>query len=332
MKRWLNTSIIATSPIVIFALAVGAWVFIFSPALTNYIKSQVPKINSSQDFVIVNLDSIDISLLRLQATVKNTRIEFLKQKLPFSDIKAEKILLQIDPFKLLIGQIESSHIVIENASWHLDESQLPTSKSTDDLPLDELFNILPETPIRRLIIKNTEFIFSSQKNKVSAKIHANLVILTNLKKSLELRLDDISLLVKNQENPPVPAKILGLASLTNQTLNIQNILIKTGNSNFEASAQLDHFKKIKTTPQGEVSFKGNILGEYIREIYLAWFPQKKRFPVLRGIVDLKGKVRFKDIDHANGQIAITTHDISVDHFRFGDAHIESKIINNQLQL
>lgn len=331
MKRWVNTGILATSPIIILGAITAVWIFWLSPTLSNYIQSQLPKINASQDLVTVDFAKVEISLAKLQAIIKNPSVEFRKEKFSFAPITAEKVLIQIDPFRLLIGQIESSHIILEGASWQLDESQLPTSNSKDDLPLDNLFKTLPDIPVRRLILKNTDFVFSSKKNNVSAKVEADLLVLGNLQKSISIGLDKTNILLQNQDQSTVPVKVIAAAELDIDKLKISDFYIQTGDSNFEISGVINQFKKIKTIPKGDLRFKGKLLGENVRDSYLAWHPQKNRFPTLRGLVDINGQIRFNGLDHSNGQVAITTQDISVDHFHFGNAHIISAIKDNQLE-
>lgn len=331
MKKWINTGLIAASPIVILALLAGIWTFIISPALSDFIKAQLPKINSSQDLVTVYFEQAEVSLLKLQLVFRKAVIEFKNEKFTFEPISSEKILVQIDPFKLLIGQIESSHIVLDGTSWQLDESQLPKSKNNEDLHLDTIFKVLPDIPVRRLILKNTDFAFNSKKNNVAAQIDSGLLIISNLKKSLAASLEETNILVQNQKHPAVPIQISAIVQLDQQQLKINNFIVQTGQSNFEIQGMLDQIKKLSSEPKGEFNFKGKLFGENIRDTYLAWNPQKSRFPVLRGLIDINGKIRFNNFDHTNGQIAITTQDITVDHFKFGNAHITSIIQDNQLE-
>lgn len=331
MRKWVRTSFIAITPLLLLSLFVSIWIFVLSPWISSYIKDQLPKINSKQDYARISFTEAKISLIKLQLVLSDLNIKFNPSKSNFDPITSKRITLQIDPFKLLIGQLDVSYIILEKNSWKLLEEQLPKTEKSEDLPLDLIFEYLPDIPIRRIILKETLFEFLSAKNIMSAKVDSELLVITNLKKSLLISSDNIEMLLQNKRHQPVHLLTSIEAELFDNRLKVGQFSVSTGDSKITAQTELTSFKKITSNPEGQLSIKGKVLGENLRDVYLAWFPQKSRFPTLYGKVELDGKVSFKGLDNTGGQVSITSHDISIDHFKLGNAHILVQIKNNQLQ-
>ena len=71
MNKNLKRFIVVFTPFGIFLVAALIWLQFAKPALIAFIKQQIPQVNVRQDFVLVQVGDVDISLLRLQLIAKS---------------------------------------------------------------------------------------------------------------------------------------------------------------------------------------------------------------------------------------------------------------------
>ena len=144
-----------SSPAFFLALLSLIWIYVAKPYVLELTKKTILSLNQKQNFVDVKFDQVDLSLLKLQMSIKDLSVsaqESHPEKLPLKPIHVGLIRFQVDPFSLAVGQFSLSQIVISNLQTEQNLTELKKmikkdNKNDDKIDLSHFFEILEKQAI-----------------------------------------------------------------------------------------------------------------------------------------------------------------------------------------
>lgn len=317
------------SPLIIIVLVGLAWHFILKPQVVQLIRSQLPKINQAQDVVDLQFLSFDISLIKLQITVEDIDLNFKNGFQNIKPIHINNLKAQLDPFKLLVGEITFSKIQIHKLTGAF-ELKPGTTGPQPTLPTEALFNLLPQIPIERIFITASNFKIIDPKKNIDVNLGITNAMLTSQKNRLALLAPNIIINVSHEGNAAISTNLAIDATLFENHFDVRHFKLKSLDSYFEVAGRFLDIKNILIAPQAQLKFNSDINLENSRTIGLKFFPQKSRFPTLMGSVKSTGSVDIKNLDNVNGQITLQTTQVAIDHFKLGQAQVQMEVKKNQI--
>ncbi len=310
------------------------WAFVIKPQILNLIRQQIPKVNEAQEFANVEVTDLDISFLKLQLSAGRVSVSFKGSMKDLSPMQIKRIRLQVDPFKLIVGQLSLSKIQVDQIGWAFEIKKGSAAKESSELPIDRLFKILPQVPVDQVYINNSELNITDRSLGVDLIINLPHVAIQNRKKSLSLNMKTLSIHPKAAAQAHVKAELDLAATVTNvkdnSILEVTVFNLKTLDSYVNATGKLDHLKNVLQKPEGSVRLESEIHFDDLRTVGLSLFPQKSRMPAITGFIKTSGDVSFKSMDDVNGQISVETKQVNIDHFKLGQAQMRAEIKKNQI--
>lgn len=330
MKK-LTRAGIYLGPFFVLVLVVLTWIYIIHPQVTHWIQSKLPEINTAQEFVNVEYEDLDISLLKLKATATGVVVHFKNDLAKYPDIKINNIKAQLNPFELLIGRLKLSSITLEKVSWSLaDDMFTKSNEPLSEIPVDEIFKYLPQIPVAKVKILNSSFDFKIKEHDITLSSMIDSIVVENRIKSLSAEVINLQQYVQREKNEPTLVTLGLSATMTSQQLTVDHLFVQALDSTVKIKGQVNPIKTALVKPSGELSVDSIVHGDNLRSLFLSLWPQKSRIPSLTGQVETKGSLKINGIKDINGQIQFNTKNISVDHFKFGQAQVKMQIKKNQL--
>ena len=325
------------TPLLILLLLIAAWKYALHPHLASWIKGKLPEFNAAQEYVDVDFNDLHISLLKLQFSATDVTFSFKNKFSRFNFLKIAEVRAQINPFELLIGQLNLNSIVLDNLNWELTEAALTATDSEgktkpSEIPIDLVFKYLPQIPVNQVKLQNANFKIISKAKKLTFQSHAESVTVENLKNRLNLTLFNLNQTFQYDSNSQVSVSVDLALSLNAQQLKINNLQINNSDSSLRLQGQFRDLKTLLSNPVGDLTLESTILCDNMRTLYLSLLPQKSRMPSLSGKIQSSGKLSINGLTSISGQFEINTTNLSVDHFKFGKAQIKAQIKKNQLHL
>ncbi len=317
------------SPLLILAAAGAIWIIFLKPQLIQFIQSKLPALNQSQDYVNLKIEKIEISLLKLQMGAGQVEIEFKNSLKTLTPVKLGRVKIQCDPFKLLVGQISLSKVYIEKADWQY-QVVASANTPTPELPIKDIINLLPQIPIEKIYISDSQFKLVEPKQEVTLQFFIPQLVVANQKNRVSLSTPGVAIEAFQDDKKRITAQVKTQLTLREKSLDIAKFEIKTLDSSIALSGQLTQLQKVLTQPHGKIQFNSDIHFDNIRSIGLALFPQKSRFPTVLGSIKLTGALDAKTLDDINGQMNVQTTQVAIDHFKLGQAQVKAEIRKNQV--
>jgi len=331
-QKW-NQFGLLLSPFGILLAFSALWSFALKPVAIGFILDQVPKINAQQNLIELSVSDIDISLLKLQLSAGRIETRFKNDLQDLSPLQVKRVRVQLDPFRLLVGQLLISKVQVDQINWAFENKKTSDTK-LEELPLDELFQVLPKIPVDQLNIYNSEFRFADKKQGLDLTFKIPHLNIHNRKNALGLALKKLSIHPTDPNQSHVQAEVDLTAILNhspeNSVLSVPELTIHSLNSAIKINGKLSHFKNVIKKPEGNVELDSELHFDDLRTLALSLFPQKTRMPSITGVVKSTGELRFTSLDDVNGQISLETKQVSVDHFKLGQAQMKAEIKKNQI--
>lgn len=333
MKKSTKVSLVLTPALSL--IIIGAlWLTVLKPLILKSIKSQIPKINSTQEYVTVTVEDIEFSLLKLRAYIKDTKINLNGDET--NSVTIPSLRIQIDPFNLLVGQLQISYLRIDRADIVLNESILKISAKdktkNNDLDLKPLFDLLPEIPIDRVVINRSNVIYKQKNPILDIETKLDRVNLRNLKKSLALNVqrsqNSISTVIENKLITVTTNQSLQL-QLDENSLELNTLTLNLDKSFVTASGKINDIKKLTTEPNFSIETSGLFVFENLRPLYYFIGDKTKRPPEIGGQLTFDGSVSGKGFQKNTGQIDLKTENVQFNYLKFGDADIKVSLKNNE---
>lgn len=330
---------ILTPPLIILISIVTVWNLWAKKKTIDFIFSQIPKINTSQNFFDIKVTQLDISVLKLQLTAQDVTLTFKNDLSYLDQFSIDQIKLQADPFDLLIGQISASYLQIDQTKAELSEQAFnklfkSENSNPNEINLDPLFKLLPSIPVQNLYLTRSDFSIkvpaSEQHNLKSLKLRAEKIYLTNKLNSIDFSLSDTQLkAISNYKNIESSIDLFMDGNIDRANLKRTILGISKNQSVIQIELSSKKIKTILTNPQAQIEIKGQLQLEDASELGYLYKKDDSRWPKLYGKINIKSELKVSSINTNEGIISIDYNDVSVDALKFGNGNIQSKIKNSQ---
>lgn len=341
LKLQISQIIKITAPPLLFLIvAIILWTQTLKPLAVNFIVQQIPKLNSTQDLIYLEIKKIDLSLLKLQLTIDDLKIFFKKEVATknsdqyISPLVINTARVQLDIFDLIIGQINISKVIIDTIHWDYNVRLDNTKKSV--LPAETIFNFLQMIPIDRLIVYNSNMQLTATQSPdlkgMVAKIHIPHFTIINDGNELSLSYSRLNAdIAVNKKSTLTLESTLNL-SLKKNELSVNEFKLQVLDSQLALSAKLQNVENLIALPKGQINFISKINLQDLRTSLLMFLPQKNRLPAITGFLNSSGLLNLNSTDSLTGSIDIGTTQVIVDQFKLGQAQISASIQNNTVEL
>ena len=325
---------LALMPAVSLALLGVLWVSTVKPWVLKTVKAQVPKINTMQDMVTVEAGSIDFSLMKLQVYANDINVTLNKDTK--NTVVIPRVRLQIDPFNLLIGQLNVSYLRLDDAKIDLNETVLNLTPKSDNKEIDlkPLFKLLPKIPVDKIVINDTQLTFEFQSLKATLRSNIDLLTVANQKKALMISLTDSEheLITKNiSKITGASIRVSGQAELTENKLELYKLQTKVENSVINASGTLNNFKMALIKPEFVVKTNATLIFENLKPFYYFFDSSNKRLPQVLGQLKFTGQLQGEGFSKNSGNFELQTQNLKFDFIKLGDADIKMNFKDNNVK-
>lgn len=305
------------------------WIHSLKPWLLNLASDQIPKINQIQSIIQVSAGQLDFSLIKLQASVND--IELAIKESPSQKILIPQIKIQIDPFSLIIGQIRISYIKSDFIKATLDQDYWMNSNDSEipEINLEPFFDLLPKLPIQRVILNKPEIDLISQNLRSNLKLKPSTVTITNRSQKLDFDLSTSELYVETETQKSQFLSQFN-ASLFVNSIQLTAFEIISHKSKIQIKGSAKNIKKLLKEPQFDLTTNGLIIFEDVKPLLFHFSKTAKRLPQILGQLKFTGQLSNQDYQHNKGQFKIETENFQFDFMKFGNALIQTKILNNEI--
>jgi hypothetical protein len=236
--------IIYLTPVLGILLVTLIWLQAIKPAIVGYVKSQIPKVNSSQKVAQIQIQDFDISILKLQISVIGLHVEFLDPNLKIKPVNVGRIDAQLDLFNLIIGIPNVSKLTIDNADVSFD---IPEDNSNDplpEIPVEKIFSEKENIAVSHLIITNSNLNLTHSKLSSKIQIKLQQARLSNLKNKIEVVLTPVEVALIDPNRSPIVATLNLNSALTPTSLDVNTLQVNVLNSQIKANAVFDQYKTL----------------------------------------------------------------------------------------
>lgn len=324
---------LALTPAVSLALLGVLWLTTIKPWILKTAKAQVPKINQMQSLVHVEVGSLGFSLMKLQ--VYATEVSVRLNKDASNTVTVPDVRLQIDPFNLLIGQLNVSYLRLDDAKINLNETILHLKPEDDNKEIDlkPLFKLLPKIPVDKLVINDTQLTFEMQSQFAKLKSNIDLLTVANQKKALVIALSDSEheFITKNiSKITGASIRLSGQAELTENKLELYKLTSKVEHSVINASGTLNNFRMALIKPEFIVKTNGTLIFENLKPFYYFFDTSNKRLPQILGQLKFSGQLQGVGFAKNSGTFSLQTENLKFDFIKFGNADIKMNFKDNNV--
>lgn len=336
MKKLKSAGLIL-SPFFILATISLTWIALLKPKILEFAMSQAPRINQMQDVIEVQFKNLDLSLLKLQVSAQNINLVIKKNPLTSRPLTIESLKLQLNPFKLLVGQIQISQLIMDQLNWDLGTLVLPETQSKNDLPLDLIFNTLEQIPINQIILNQANIKFYDEKTDFHIQFKNEYLSLTNHNRSLQFTTKELKIRLEKTNQSSLLCELNTQLSWKfkksqQSSIDIHQLDLSSLNSHLKINGKIEKFSSFYKWPEIQTNITSEIHFEDIKNIGLTLFPQKNRLPMVTGYVKIKGPLQAHSVDSLQGTLDIETTQVNFDHFKLGQAQVKINIEKSQLHI
>lgn len=315
----------------VFILIIGlVWIYVAKPFVIKTLQEQFPRVNQKQNHVSVRVENFDISLLKLQLELKNISLQSNKDST--SKLTSDLIRLQINPFDLIIGQISLSFVEINKLQGEIGSQLFKTpDKSNKEIDLSALFKFLPQLPLKKIILRDSNILYTDSDLKMQMKFQSPWVILSQNQTSVTLMTKKLGVVFEDQQHQYSLQSVIDLTVQKN-AFTIKEITVKTESSAIRLQAQSSSLKNILTNPQFSAKASGLLLINDIKPFLPLFINTEKRIPQLSGKIKFNGELKSTGLNKNSGRLTLETENTQIDYIKLGNATIQTQINNNDLKI
>ena len=330
MNRIKRASLFIT-PLLLILMITTAWIQVLKPLAIKFIADQIPKINSAQDIAQIEVENIDLSLLKLQLIARGLKVQFKKDSL--EPLLVDNVSAQLDIFDLIVGHINLSKVIIDSAQWSYAVAPNGSAKNKKlNIPVEEIFKFLEIIPIDRVIIYDSNIQLTTSNPVAQIKFQIPLLTISNNKNEIILSAAKLSAEIAENKKDGITFETDLNISFNKNELKINKIELRALDSRLSFSAKFKNIGTLLTAPEGQLKFSSKINLEDVRTMALTVARQKNRIPSVLGFVESNGDLALNSFDNIKGSIDIATTQVVLDHFKLGQAQINASINNNQIEI
>ena len=333
-----------SSPAFFLALLSLIWIYVAKPYVLELTKKTILSLNQKQNFVDVKFDQVDLSLLKLQMSIKDLSVsaqESHPEKLPLKPIHVGLLRFQVDPFSLAVGQFSLSQIVISNLQTEQNLTELKKmikkdNKNDDKIDLSHFFEILENLPLQKASLTNSHIYLEIDEEFAPhvKKLNADIIALDiNFKRnSLKIDLNDLLLKIYNEQHIEQSLKVSSDLKLDAQSFEIVNLKVLHGGSFIQLKSKVKNLPEAFIKPQTLSELKVELKLDEIKDFLYFIKEHKKRIPLLTGLLKFKGQFATESLTENKGEFELITEEIRFENIKLGNARALAQLKNNQIKL
>ena len=302
--------------------------------------SEIQKFNAGQKSVEINLEDLEISLLKLQAQVDGININFKSELSYLPSVNVRHAKLQLDIFNLVIGRISASYVLIAGADYMIDEKAYAQffqgpSHGPPKIDLAPVFEYLPQIPVKNVFFVdlNAELkIPSSTELPISQlKVHFPKFRITNQSSALSVDGKDLLITAISRQNESASLFTDLRLQIDEQSLKSSQIVIHKNKSAIDFRLASSDIKNLLITPKTSTNLNARIQLEDLKDFLHVFRTSTDRLPHISGTLQIQSQVQSSSQTSNRGEISVQYQNIILDNFKFGSGQIESQVFNNNLR-
>jgi translocation and assembly module TamB len=345
MEKFMKKSTAAAlflSPAMILGFISLFWIYSLNPYLKKIILEKIPEINASQPYIRISIKNMDLSILKLQAKVDDITIEF-KSDSPQSMAALNKINLgqakiQFDIFRLMVGQLSFSNLILDHLKTEQNLSALLklkkiNDKTTQEILLHDFFKILDDVPLQKITLQNSDVILnideSQNKTLKSTHTHIQNLTLAQSRKSISIVTHDLVTQFTNYRQATAEIKFHLNAKFDEKTYTVNQLAVHHGSSKIEITSTSKDLPKLLLNPNTETAFNISLKLDELKELIYQFKEQSQRLPQISGLIKLTGQISTTGLQKNTGKLKLATEEVHFENLKFGNAHATAQIKDSQ---
>ncbi len=309
--------------------AVRTWVL---PKLEEYVIKKVRSLSESSQIAKVEIGEISLHPLSLSLELGNIKVEILDPSLAenIDTVSIERARVFLDILDFFTGQVEINTLFVQGLqTFVLVDPWLKDSKGPTVLPVDEIFGLLREVPLRRLILSRWNLGVESRQYQIKSDLQGVGGMFSFLSNRLTARLDVQALTVLSPYTQVQEGSVQIRAQIEPENLNVNNINIKLDKSTLSLQGQFRDWRHLLLKPQGEFKVSSLFHFDQLTELMR---PLMKSFPDLKGELEMSGDLQLKSTTDVTGELELKSQAVEIAQFKIGDANLQGKFDAGRLQL
>ncbi len=329
MKRWLYYFFL---PIVLITTAFFATKLYIFPAIEAAAIQKIRTLSESTAIAKIDIGDIIVHVLSLSVECLDIKVEILDPFLAenFSKIEIERAQGFLDVLDLFTGQFEINTLYIQKLKTSINVDSWLKGKSDNlEIPVDQIFSILRQIPLRRVMLSDWDVDVESREHQIRNELRGLKGLFSFLREKLTARIDVESLTAFSPFTQIKDGALQIRVQLEPDNLNINNIQVQIDKSFLNLQGQFRDWKKILIVPVGSFKIDTDIDLEKISELAK---PVIHNLPTVKGQLKLSGQLAVESKTNVTGEMNIETNSVSIDQFKLGDARLEGKFAAGKVQL
>ncbi|MFS4457622.1 translocation/assembly module TamB domain-containing protein [Bdellovibrio sp. HCB2-146] len=317
---------------VVFLIYAFSSLFI-APHFKKWALAKIESYSSQNLPVMIHAEGMSIKLLRPAVSLENITITAkgdLAKALP--EMRIASATAYLDFIKILVGRAHLSAVVVDTPAVHLNiDPFLEDDTPPKELPIDQLFSILEELPLQRVLLQNVLLHVESKKYGLNVTTSEAGLLLTNMGKNLTAKAAIPKLQAQLKDWRNFEGSFDTHLYLTRQSLRVIQLGVHLNESELLGRGEFTRVAEIFMKPSGVLSFSAKAnLSEVYEEI------KKNRpdwkIPPISGSVETETEVRFNGLKDIRGKADITTKALMLEKIELGDARIQGEFHNRVVRL
>lgn len=327
-------------PLLVILAISAAWNYAGHKWIKTFAFSEIQKFNSDQKSIEINLKDLDISLLKLQASANGLNVNFKSDLSYLPPVNVDKIKVQVDIFNLVIGRISASYVLIDGATYSIDEKAftkffLGPSKGPATIDLAPVFEYLPQIPVKNVFLVNTTADLkippSTELPISAAKVLFPKFRITNQSSALAVDGRNILITATSRQNESASLFADLRVQLDEQSIKSSQIVIHKNKSSIDLRLASSDLKNLLITPKTSTNLSARVQLEDLKDFIYIFRTSTDRLPHISGTLQLQSQVQSSSQTTNRGDISVQYQNIVLDSFKFGSGQIESQVFNNNLR-
>jgi translocation and assembly module TamB len=238
----------------LIGIGVVALVWQFSEKkFSTLIKYELQSLAKTKAGLKLEIEKVKIELLPPSLVIENT--SFSPKEEFIAPFTLSKVEMRLDFLSLLGGKIDLSLVHISGLNLSVRLDKIPQNeKKFEEIPIEQVFNFLNLLPISNMILDKSTLILQSTKTKTQFMAQ-NFSMLAQYNGNILSFVSQAQLQFQNEEKASPTGKTLLRGFANKRDLTIDELSLKTPESDFSFSAEIFNLKKLLTETDGKFNFK-----------------------------------------------------------------------------
>ncbi len=327
MKRII---FIILTPLILITLLLSSVEFALKPWLNQFVKMKINQFENSNLPLNFQVNKVEFNFMAPEVTIEQIVItphESLKQTI--TPMTIEKIHARVNPFKLMIGQLNLSVLEVIQPQLDINLDKLMNDPNpSKDIPIGQIFEITNFLPIENVLIDQAQLNIISTLKKWKLNLHQTKIILSSQKNLISAKLE----LAKNEfifdDHPPIESQLILNIRMTPKKIVSDFAQVQTKSINVQVQGECIQLEKLNQSPNCVMNVQNEInLNQFGQT--LAQFQEQA--PIINGLVKTNGKLQIIK-NQISGSAEIKTENVQINQFKLGNAQVKGKYTAKGLEL